>query len=220
MEINTQNLSKTYTLDRGVEVHALKDVSLNIKSGETVAIVGPSGAGKSTLLHLIGLMDSPTSGTLKLGSNDFSAASPEERAGTRREKLGFMFQLHYLLPEFTVWENILIPVWNKRNEKENKAKELLSQLGLTNRADHMPSELSGGEQQRVALARALINEPSLLLADEPTGNLDRETGEKVEEIIFTECAKRNITLVVVTHNQELSKKAGRIISMRDGLVAN
>ncbi len=220
MNISARNLSKHYILNKGLEVAALKEASFEISAGETVAVVGPSGAGKSTLLHLVGLMDSPSGGTIKINGELFSDASADLRARTRREKIGFMFQMHYLLPEFTVMENILIPVWNKRSDKIKEAAALVERLGLSRRADHLPAELSGGEQQRVALARALINGPELLLADEPTGNLDRETGEIVEQIIFSECRNRNITIILVTHNSELSNKAGRLIKMRDGLIIN
>lgn len=218
MNIQTENLSKTYMLGNGLEVRALKDINLNIRSGETIAVVGPSGAGKSTLLHMLGLMDRPSMGKILLDGNDFSDASDAEYASARGRKIGFLFQLHYLLPDFTVWENILVPVWDRRSEKEKEARALLDHLGLSERLEHMPSELSGGEQQRVALARALIGEPSLLLADEPTGNLDRETGAKVEDVIFSECARRGLTLVLVTHNPDLAAKAGRTIRMRDGIL--
>ncbi|MHB9155302.1 MAG: ABC transporter ATP-binding protein [Endomicrobiales bacterium] len=218
MDIAAENLQKSFLLDKRIEVKALKDITLSIASGETVAVIGPSGAGKSTLLHVLGLMDRPSSGRLALGGRDLSSLNDAGLARTRREKIGFLFQLHYLLPDFTVWENVLLPVWDRRAGKEKEAVELLERLGLSPRLEHMPAELSGGEQQRVALARALVHEPELLLADEPTGNLDRETGEKVEEIIFSECKKRRITLVLVTHNGELASKAGRIIKMRDGRV--
>lgn len=218
MNIICENLQKSYYIEREVEVKALKNITLEIKSGETTAIVGPSGAGKSTLLHLMGLMDHPSSGRIMLDGRDFSKLSDREYAIARSENIGFIFQLHYLLPDFTVLENVLLPVWDKRQLVLKSVKKLLEQLGLTDRIHHMPSELSGGEQQRAALARALAGEPKALLADEPTGNLDRETGENVEAIIFSECAKRNITLVLVTHNLELAQKASRIIKMRDGLL--
>ncbi len=218
MHIHAQDLEKKFVVSTGVSVPALRDVAFEIHSGETVAVVGPSGAGKSTLLHLVGLMDSPTGGHLLLDGQEFAGRNETERARMRREKIGFLFQLHYLLPEFTLIENLLLPVWPHRAQKEKTAQALLEQLGLSHRLHHLPSELSGGEQQRAALARALINEPSLLLADEPTGNLDRKTGEMVEEVIFSECAKRHITLMLVTHNPDLARKAGRIIEMQDGTI--
>jgi lipoprotein-releasing system ATP-binding protein len=219
MDIRVENLQKVYVLDHGVEVRALKGVSVGIKTGETVAIVGPSGAGKSTLLHLLGLMDRPTGGAIYFDDRDVGTFSDDAYARTRREKIGFLFQMHYLLPDFTVWENVVIPVWEKRGEKAAEARQLLERLGLGARLEHMPSELSGGEAQRAALARALINNPELLMADEPTGNLDRETGEKVEDILFEECGRRNITLVIVTHNPDLARRAGRLLTMRDGVLA-
>jgi lipoprotein-releasing system ATP-binding protein len=218
MEIRTVDIQKSYSISRGIEIKALRDIDLTIHSGETAAIVGPSGAGKSTLLHILGLMDRPTAGTMYFDGQEVGLLPDAEYTRLRREKIGFLFQLHYLLPEFTVWENVLIPVWGRKKEKEKDASVLLEQLGLAKRAHHLPAELSGGEQQRAALARALINEPHLLLADEPTGNLDRETGETVETIIFEECHKRHITLVLVTHNPELAAKAGTLIRMKDGLI--
>jgi len=152
-----------------------------------------------------------------LGKSDAGLLNETEQSHFRREKLGFLFQMHYLLPDFTVWENVLIPVWEKRAEKDDEARSLLEQLGLIERLQHFPMELSGGEQQRVALARALINGPELLMADEPTGNLDRETGAKVEDLLFDACAKRNITLLLVTHNPELADRADRTMRMRDGM---
>jgi lipoprotein-releasing system ATP-binding protein len=219
MDIRTEHLQKSFVLDRGVVVRALKDVSVEIKSGETVAIVGPSGAGKSTLLHLVGLMDHPTGGSIYFDGQDIGCLNKEAHARTRREKIGFLFQMHYLLPDFTVWENVIIPVWEKRAEIEPDVRGLLGQLGLQDRLNHMPAELSGGEAQRVAMARALINRPELLMADEPTGNLDRETGEKVEDLLFNECERRKITLLLVTHNPELARRAGRLLKMRDGVLA-
>ena len=216
-----ENIQKHYSFDkgRGSEVRALRGINLEIKSGEIAAIIGPSGAGKSTLLHLLGLMDRPTSGRIFFDDVDICALSENLRSEARRNKIGFLFQMHYLLPEFTVWENLLIPGWDRFEEKKDKALEILKVLGLSDRMNHIPSELSGGEQQRAALARALINDPCLLLADEPTGNLDRETGEKVEEILFSECDKRKITLLLVTHNPDLAGKADRIIRMKDGAIS-
>lgn len=218
MNVQVENLQKSFFLNRGLEIKALRDIQLEIQSGQSISIIGPSGAGKSTLLHLLGLMDRPTGGKIIFDRQDFSRSSDSELTAARRTMIGFLFQLHYLLPDFTVWENVLLPVWNDRSIKKSKALDLLERLGLKDRFDHMPSELSGGEQQRVALARALINAPKLLMADEPTGNLDRETGEKVEEIIFSECKSNNITLIIVTHNPELADRADRIVKMRDGMI--
>ena len=220
MKIKVQNISKSFYITKNVETKALRDVSLEISSGETIAVMGPSGAGKSTLLHLLGLMDKQSSGSILMDGKDTNGFSDRECARVRKEKIGFLFQMHYLLPDFTVYENILIPVWELKSKKAAEAREMLDRLGLSERADHFPSEISGGEQQRAALARALINEPDLLLCDEPTGDLDRETGQIVEELIFSECRKRNITLVLVTHNPDLAQKAKRIIKMKDGEILN
>ena len=220
MKIKVQNISKSFYITKNVETKALRDVSLEISSGETIAVMGPSGAGKSTLLHLLGLMDKQSSGSILMDGKDTNGFSDRECARVRKEKIGFLFQMHYLLPDFTVYENILIPVWELKSKKAAEAREMLDRLGLSERADHFPSEISGGEQQRAALARALINDPDLLLCDEPTGDLDRETGQIVEELIFSECRKRNITLVLVTHNPDLAQKAKRIIKMKDGEILN
>jgi len=215
MDIIAENIEKSYFLGRGLEVKALKKVSIEIRRGETLAIMGPSGAGKSTLLHLLGLMDRPTGGRLLIDGVDSVLSSDGEYAEIRRKQIGFLFQLHYLLPDFSVLENVLLPVW-EAPEKRQKAVELLDRLGLSGRLEHMPGELSGGEQQRVAMARALVKGPAVLMADEPTGNLDRETGEKVEDLLLSECKNEGISLVIVTHNPELAAKAGRTIKMRDG----
>ncbi|MFC1501401.1 ABC transporter ATP-binding protein [Elusimicrobiota bacterium] len=216
MNVTVENLEKVFSVEKNVNIQALKDISTEIKSGEKVSIVGPSGAGKSTLLHIIGLMDRSTNGKLFLDGNEMGSLNDFEHSEIRRNKIGFLFQMHYLLHEFTVLENVLLPVWDNRGTKLNEALDILNKLGLDKRLNHMPVELSGGEQQRVSLARSLINNPRLLMADEPTGNLDRETGEIVENLIFSECKNRNITLLLVTHNTELAQKADRIMKMRDG----
>jgi lipoprotein-releasing system ATP-binding protein len=218
MNITAENVQKTYFLDRGLEVRALKKIDLVIKSGETIAIMGPSGAGKSTLLHILGLMDRPTGGKMLIDGIDYTHLQDKAYSAARSSKIGFLFQMHYLLPDFTVWENVMLPIWDESDGKKEKARQILERLGLSNRLEHMPGELSGGEQQRVAMARALVKEPEILMADEPTGNLDRETGEKVEEVLFGECKKRDISLVLVTHNPDLAAKAGKIIRMRDGML--
>lgn len=220
MNIKTENLHKNFHLDHGVQIKALRGIDLEINEGQRTAIVGPSGAGKSTLIHILGLMDQASDGRLFMDDRDLTNTSDAVRSDIRRDKIGFLFQMHYLLPEFSMWENIIIPAWQNKYEASKRAKQLIDQLGLKERTSHLPSELSGGEQQRCALARALINEPEVLFADEPTGNLDRETGQKVEALIFDECKKRNITLILVTHNEELAKKAGRIIYMRDGVLVD
>ena len=218
MKLETKNLTKNYIVPKSGEVKVLKGIDLLINSGEKVALMGPSGAGKSTLIHILGLMDKPTSGNVLIDDVDITEFTPTKLAKMRKENIGFVFQFHYLLADFTVMENILMPVWNKRKEKQEYAKSMLETMGLTERANHMPNELSGGEQQRVALARALINNPKILFADEPTGNLDRKTGEKIETLMFEMCNKLKTTLLVVTHSQELANLADRQIKIVDGKI--
>ena len=218
MKLETKNLIKNYIVPKSGEVNVLKGIDLLINSGEKVALMGPSGAGKSTLIHILGLMDKPTSGTVLIDDKDITSFSPAKLAKMRKENIGFVFQFHYLLADFTVMENILMPVWDNRKEKKEYALNMLETMGLTDRANHMPNELSGGEQQRVALARALINNPKILFADEPTGNLDRQTGEKIENLMFDMCSKLKTTLLVVTHSQELANLADRQIKIIDGKI--
>ena len=218
MKIETKDLIKNYIVPKSGEVKVLKGIDLLINSGEKVALMGPSGAGKSTLIHILGLMDKPTSGKVLIDDKDITSFSPARLAKMRKENIGFVFQYHYLLADFTVMENILMPVWDKRKEKKEYALNMLEMMGLTDRANHMPNELSGGEQQRVALARALINNPKILFADEPTGNLDRQTGEKIENLMFEMCSKLKTTLLVVTHSQELANLADRQIKIVDGKI--
>ena len=180
MKIETKNLTKNYIIPKSPDVKILKGIDLLIKSGEKVALMGPSGAGKSTLIHVLGLMDKPTSGQVLIDDVDITSFSRNKLTKIRHESIGFVFQFHYLLADFSVLENVLIPVWNNKKKKKEYALEMLKIMGLENRINHMPNELSGGEQQRVALARALINNPKILFADEPTGNLDRQTGKKIE----------------------------------------
>jgi len=181
-------------------------------------IIGPSGAGKSTLLHLLGALDSPSNGKVFLDKLDISQISASQRAEIRRKKVGFVFQFYHLLPEFTALENVMLPArvagYGVR-VTGCKAKKLLEKLGLENRANHRPSELSGGEQQRVAIARALINEPEILLCDEPTGNLDSQTGERIVSILEG-LNKEGRTLVIVSHEQKIAQRAGRLLKMEDG----
>ena len=218
MKIETKNLIKNYIMPKSGEVKVLKGIDLLINSGEKVALMGPSGAGKSTLIHILGLMDKPTSGNVLIDDKDITSLSQNKLAKMRKENIGFVFQFHYLLADFTVMENILMPVWNDRKTKKEYALSMLENMGLTDRANHMPNELSGGEQQRVALARALINNPKILFADEPTGNLDRQTGEKIENLMFEMCNKLKTTLLVVTHSQDLANLADRQIKIVDGKI--
>jgi lipoprotein-releasing system ATP-binding protein len=216
MKIETKNLIKNYSKPKSPEVCVLKGIDLNIKSGEKVALMGPSGAGKSTLIHILGLMDAPTSGEVFIDDKKIDYRDNNKLSVMRKYNIGFVFQFHYLLADFNVIENILIPVWKDKNKIITRAEELLGIMGLTSRQKHMPHELSGGEQQRVALARALINNPKILFADEPTGNLDRKTGEKIEKLMFDICTQLKTTLVVVTHSEELAKSADRQLNMIDG----
>ncbi|MEA5000657.1 MAG: ABC transporter ATP-binding protein [Endomicrobiaceae bacterium] len=216
MKIETKNLIKNYSKPKSPEVCVLKGIDLNIKSGEKVALMGPSGAGKSTLIHILGLMDAPTSGEVFIDDKKIDYRDNNKLSVMRKDNIGFVFQFHYLLADFNVIENILIPVWKDKNKIITRAEELLGIMGLTSRQKHMPHELSGGEQQRVALARALINNPKILFADEPTGNLDRKTGEKIEKLMFDICTQLKTTLVVVTHSEELAKSADRQLKMIDG----
>ena len=207
-------LIKTYK--RGAEmVHALREVSFTISRGEFVAIVGASGAGKTTLLHLLGCMDKPTSGVLSLDGVPAAGLSDGALTKLRREKVGFVFQHFGLLPTLTVRENIMLPTLFSGREARGRADELLAQVGMEHRANHRPHELSGGEMQRTAIARALINSPALLLADEPTGNLDTGSGEAILAL-FQSLNDRGITVVVVTHNVSLAAAADRQLSLHDG----
>lgn len=217
--IVTKNIHKYYG-----DVEVLKGVDLTIKKGEIVAIVGPSGAGKTTLLQILGTLDKPTKEQdFELLINDVSLKnlSDKELSNFRNKHIGFIFQFHQLLPEFTALENVCIPAFiakTPKNEAEKKAKELLNFLGLSHRIDHKPNELSGGEQQRVAVARALINNPSVILADEPSGNLDSTSAKKLHELFFELRDKFNQTFVLVTHNQELANMANRKLTMKDGKI--
>jgi len=203
---------------RGAEtVFALRDVSFAIPRGEFVAVVGPSGAGKTTLLHLIGCMDTATSGRLLLDGQSAGGLSDGALTRLRREKVGFVFQHFGLLPTLTVLENVMLPTLFSGRQTRRRAEELLEEVGLSSRAHHRPHELSGGEMQRTAIARALINSPTLLLADEPTGNLDTASGEAILEL-FLNLNRLGITIVVVTHNEMLAAATNRQIALRDGLL--
>ena len=220
MNIVLENVSKEYNTGFSQNVSALKNVSLVLNSGDAVSVIGPSGAGKSTLLHIIGLMDTPSIGNVVFDGVNVSAMSSAQKASIRKNKLGFLFQFHHLLPEFTVLENILLPSWETRVEKLPTAINLLKVLGIEKRSQHLPSQLSGGEAQRAALARALINSPDIILADEPTGNLDRETGVLVENLLFSLCEEKKIMLVLVTHNEEIAQRTKHTLQMRDGKIEN
>lgn len=200
-------------------LHVLKGVNLEISASEIVSIVGSSGAGKSTLLHILGTLDLPDSGTVQMGGKDLSKMKSEELSKFRNEQIGFIFQFHNLLPEFTALENIQIPAFIQGKSPvqiQKKAGELAELLGITSRLDHKPSSLSGGEQQRVAVARALINSPQVVFADEPSGNLDTQNARALHELFFTLRKELGHSFVIVTHNEELAAMADRKVEMRDG----
>ncbi len=219
--IAIKGLSKSYSTDSGVALSVLRDLNCNIRTGEVVGIVGASGVGKTTFLHILGTLETPTLGTvLHFGENIFSW-SDTELSRFRNEQLGFVFQFHYLLPEFTAIENVMMPcivAGVDRRLSRDMALEILHELGLENRAGFKIGQLSGGEQQRIAFARAMVRRPRLLLADEPTGNLDERTGEKVADLIFSLNERYNTTIVVVTHNLALAIRMKRCLGLVDGKV--
>ncbi len=219
--IELKSLTKVYK--NGVEFRALDDANLIIKKGEFVAIVGPSGSGKSTLMHLIGLLDTPSSGTLLIDGNDVTKMSDKERSGMRNRMLGFVFQYHHLLPDFTALENVMMPLLiagKSRDEAKDIAEKLLKEVGLEDRMDHRPGELSGGQNQRVSVARALSCSPAIVLGDEPTGNLDTKAGDLIYELLRKLNKEHNQTFIVVTHNEDLAGKADRIIRIVDGKITD
>ncbi|MFC1769821.1 ABC transporter ATP-binding protein [Nitrospirota bacterium] len=220
--IKTDELSKDFQTPAGA-LNVLKDINLEINEGEFVAIVGASGAGKSTLLHILGTLDRPTTGTLTMEGRDVASMNEKELTVFRNTKVGFVFQFHHLMPEFNALENAMMPLLIKgihKNEAAEKARGLLTELGLANRVTHRPGELSGGEQQRVAMARALIMDPKVVLADEPTGNLDTHTGDDLFTLLHKINKDRGTTFVMVTHNPSLSTQCDRVIEMRDGSIVS
>ena len=199
----------------------LKGVNLSVKQGEVVAIVGASGAGKSTLLHLLGTLDTPDKGSIQIKGLDVFLQKPDDLAAFRNHHIGFVFQFHNLLPEFSAWENVMIPgllSGNGDKEVKSRAEKLLIELGLEGRLHHKPSELSGGEQQRCAVARALVNSPDIILADEPSGNLDSKNANDLHELFFKLREKIGQTFIIVTHNQEFANMADRKLEMLDGII--
>lgn len=223
--IETSNLRKFFKTEAG-ELQVLKGIDLSVNSGEIVAIVGASGVGKSTLLHILGALDTPSSGKVFYQGSDIFSFDKNSLASFRNKTIGFVFQFHHLLPEFTAIENVMMPGLIYRSkvagmsvqEIQKKAENLLEEMGLSERKRHKPGELSGGEQQRVAVARALILEPSVVLADEPTGNLDTKTGEELFDIFIKLNEEKKITFVIVTHNEALSRRCHRILKMIDGRI--
>lgn len=221
-----RGIRRAFTVgDRKLEI--LHGVDMRLCEGEVVALVGSSGAGKSTLLHVLGLLDRPTEGTVFIDGEDAWAKNTQQRANLRNKRIGFVFQFYHLLPELTALQNVLLPAmiaegnlsWRKRkSEYLQRAESLLVRFGMADRLTHKPPQLSGGERQRVALARALFLNPGILIADEPTGNLDRATGEKVLDLLFAEQERRQITLLLVTHDNRLADRCQRTLRMEDGLI--
>ncbi len=214
-------MRKTFAVG-GERLEVLKGIDLEVARGEFVAVVGPSGAGKSTLLHLLGALERPSAGDVYYGEYPLGALSEEALARFRNQRVGFVFQFHHLLPEFTALENAMLPLLiggRGMAEARGQAEAMLQAVGLADRFRHTPSELSGGEQQRVAIARALAPGPQVLLADEPTGNLDRKTGEGVFDLIRQLNREQDLTVIMVTHNEALSRRADRVVHMEDGRLA-
>jgi putative ABC transport system ATP-binding protein len=222
--ISLRNLTKTYRMGDNT-VHALRSVSLDVERGEFVTIIGPSGSGKSTLMHILGCLDRPTSGQFLLNGQDVSSLPRDELAGIRNKQIGFVFQGFNLLPRTTALENVEVPLLYNRPvvpaaERHKRALATLTAMGLGQRAHHHPSQLSGGQQQRVAIARALVNEPNLILADEPTGNLDTKTSVEVMALLQELREKRTITVVLITHDMDVARFGTRIVSIRDGQIVS
>ncbi|WP_276500070.1 ABC transporter ATP-binding protein [Terrimonas pollutisoli] len=214
--ISGKNIHKKYDT-----VEVLKGVDMDIQKGEVVSIVGPSGSGKSTLLHILGTLDNADSGTVTMNNVPINSLNGKKLAAFRNKHIGFVFQFHHLLPEFTALENVCIPGWlagRKRSEVKEEAVNLLTMLGLSHRMENKPNQLSGGEQQRVAVARALINKPDIVMADEPTGNLDSVNAKELHQLFFDLRDKFNQTFLIVTHNEELAQLSDRVLHMKDGKI--
>lgn len=220
--IDCQNVSKSYQ-DGHLNVDVLHDLNVQIQAGESVSIIGASGSGKSTLLHILGGLDTPTSGKIALMGQDLATLNQAKLGALRNQYLGFVYQFHHLLAEFTALENVMMPLLigkMKRSEAEERAAIMLEKVGLSTRMKHRPAELSGGERQRAAIARALVNNPKCLLADEPTGNLDRNNARHVLEMMLQLRHELNTALVVVTHDDELAVRFDRVLTMKDGALRN
>ncbi len=218
--IQIKNLTKIF--GDGVDIKALDGVDLNIEQGEFLAIVGPSGSGKSTLLNQIGILDTPTSGTILLDGIDITKMSDKQRSITRNKQLGFIFQYHHLLPDFNALENVMMPMLIsgvKRSEARKTASKMLEEVGLSDRMKHRPNQLSGGQNQRVAIARALVNKPSIVIGDEPTGNLDSKSSDTIYELLRKLNREHNQTFILVTHDERMAAKTDRIIRLVDGKIS-
>jgi lipoprotein-releasing system ATP-binding protein len=214
--ISGTNIHKKYG-----SLEVLKGVDIAVEKGEVASIVGPSGSGKSTLLHILGTLDKADSGTVSMNNTVISQLTGKKLAAFRNRHIGFVFQFHHLLPEFNAWENVSIPGWladRKKGEVKEEAIQLLNMLGLSGRLENKPNELSGGEQQRVAVARALINKPDIVMADEPTGNLDSTNAKELHQLFFDLRDKFNQTFLIVTHNEELAQLSDRVLHMKDGKI--
>jgi lipoprotein-releasing system ATP-binding protein len=221
--IQVQDLTKTFVIGERQDrkLFVLRGINLQIQRGEILAIVGASGAGKSTLLHIVGTLDRPTSGKVLFDDTDVFAMNDDQISKFRNEQIGFVFQFHHLLPEFTAFENVAMPaliMGNSIGQAKERANELLAQVGLHDKSESKPTQLSGGEQQRVAVARALMNSPRVILADEPSGNLDTENAHQLHELIWKLSREYNQTFAVVTHNEALAKSADRIVRIQDGVI--
>jgi len=220
--LRLEAVRKSYNVATPIETEVLHGIDLALRAGEFAALIGPSGSGKSTLLHLIGLLERPTAGRILIAGREIDALDEAGMTELRGRTLGFVFQFHHLLPEFTALENVMMPALisrKNRREVEGTAEELLRKVGLAHRLTHRPTELSGGEQQRVAIARALVQSPTLLLADEPTGDLDRKTSEEVHDVLRLLHDELGLTLIIVTHNERLAASMGKIIQLEDGRIS-
>ena len=219
--VEAQGLERSYKGVAGTDLHILRGLDLRVEPGETVAIVGASGSGKSTLLHILGALDRPTGGSVRVGGLDLAELDEAGAAALRNSRIGFVFQFHHLLSDFTAIENVMTPALIRGDDPapaRERAAGLLRQVGLADRFHHKPAELSGGEQQRVAVARALVNRPLVVLADEPTGNLDATLGEGVREVLFEVRDRQRVALVVVTHNHEVASRAERVLRLTGGVL--
>jgi lipoprotein-releasing system ATP-binding protein len=219
--IEIRDLTKIYT--DGLGVKALDGLNMTVKRGEFLSIIGPSGSGKSTLLHIIGILDTPTSGTILIDGENVTTMSDKERSRARNEMLGFIFQYHHLLPDFSALENVMMPLLiggKSKHEAERIARDLLKEVGLEDRMDHRPNQLSGGQNQRVAVARALANSPKIVIGDEPTGNLDSHSSDKIYELLRKLNREHDQTFILVTHDENMAAKTERIVRLVDGKIVN